>query len=131
MERGDFKNITKENIDFCKEIIENNGDCCLTNGDCNICPFAYENTEKDYCDTTEGTLNNAKEFIRKFEHLTEPKPKVVMPHSQKKDEEIEKFKIEKEKLEKEVTKLLEELELQRKENKRLKLAISLILGVDE
>lgn len=70
MERGDFKNITKEHIDYCKKIIKNNGDC----GECLSCPFDYENSknnetcwDNNYSNTTEILLKTSKEFIEKFE----------------------------------------------------------------
>lgn len=120
MKRGDFKNITKEHIEICKRIIET-GQCHENRfGMCSSsCPFANENrnTQALWCS---NIIGSAKEFLEKFEHLTIPKPKAT--------ENLENKFQDVESLQKEISKLLEELEKTKDENKRLKKAIILIIG---
>lgn len=120
MKREDFKNITKEHIEICKRIIET-GQCCEKQfGMCSpSCPFVNENrnTQALWCS---DIIGSAKEFLEKFEFLTTPKSKAT--------ENLENEFQDVEILQKEISKLLEELEKTKDENKRLKKAIILIIG---
>lgn len=67
MERKDFKKITKRNLEICKKIIKNDGDCMDLEIDCEECLLNNENTTLDCGGSAEQTLALCKEAIEKFD----------------------------------------------------------------
>ena len=78
MKREDFKEITKEQIEFCKEIVKQNGKCEFSG--CKDCPFSIDNntnSNAESCTAYTGetatykenalAVKSAMEFIKLFE----------------------------------------------------------------
>lgn len=68
MKREDFKDITKEHLYVCKEIIENNG---CSNIPCDICPFSCNNSANNFmCSSSnhEQRVIKAREFLESFKN---------------------------------------------------------------
>lgn len=79
MKKEDFKNVTKDQIFICKEIVKNEGDCYGL--DCVKCPFC------DDCDifcSNDKMKKDAEEFLKMFDKPK--KKKAARAFSLKRDE---------------------------------------------
>lgn len=64
MKREDFKIINEKNLETCRKIISQGGNCLDV--ECEVCLFSSTNTKLNCGGNNDETLNLCKEAIKKF-----------------------------------------------------------------
>lgn len=88
MEREDFKIINEKNLETCRKIISQGGNCLDV--ECEVCLFSSTNTKLNCGGNNEETLNLCKEAIKKFGKKGENKVH-KLKHHQVTRNELKKF----------------------------------------